>query len=176
MEAKRYLFPVSAAVVACLGAAALVAAAASDSGAGSSVPTVGSLEPLPPLIFAPTTGREEAVFEYRISESVGDSVIRPSSIDATGACVSVELEGGSTEGCFDAQTIAAGIAYGAFGHSDGTFVVIGIVPDAVDTVEVGGKEVTLTGNVWSTRLNSDAPASLTVGDSTTDTWATLPPR
>jgi hypothetical protein len=135
-------------------------------------PTV-TVEAPEPLILAPTAGNETAVFEYEVTGTERTASVELSSVDATETCLSVSLTDGRADVCFDSKTVSSGLSYGAFGEPDGTFVVVGVVPDEVDTVELAGRPVELTDNVWSTRLPTDSPAELRVGNSTTGSFITL---
>lgn len=161
-----------------MGAFALASAATDDSSAqtsrGPELQEALEVEIPEPLVVAATSGSEQSVFKYEISDTVGNDLVHSLISDIEGVCAVFELKDGSiAEPCFDAQTVATGLAYGLFGEEDGSFTMIGIVPDTVDTVELGGNAIEISGNVWSTNLKAASPAELRVGDSATNRWVTL---
>lgn len=78
-------------------------------------------------------------------------------VDTPGVCFSIVLEGATARGCVGNQLLATGLAYGAFRDGDRPIELIGIVPDEVTTIEVGGVTVVPTNNVWHHTL-ADGPA------------------
>lgn len=126
------------------------------------------------LIFSPTTGQEPALFEYAVTSADRTSYVRIVEVTDSSVCAEVEHDGAVSEPCVDALTVATGLAYGVIGLGDGTYLAFGVVPDAVDLVEVGGAPVELAGNVWSTVLPDNTPADLRVASAAAGQFATLP--
>jgi len=139
-------------------------------------PTLIEVTEGPTLIDA-TTGHEPAEFDYKVSSALGSGTDTAHLIDVTDrqTCIHIELGDGYAEDCYLAETIAAGAAWGAFGQPDGSAIMVGVVPDAVDKVSVGGDDVQLNGNVWSTTVASSDPIDLRVENSVTGEVAALGP-
>lgn len=129
---------------------------------------------LSPGPFAATTGSEAATFEYSFSELKDVPGVKVASADNKGICLNIEFQGGASEGtCTDAETLTTGLGYAAFGQEGGSFFVVGLVPDEVDTVTVGGQPASLDGNVWTFTITAGKTVDLRVGNSSANKWATL---
>lgn len=130
-----------------------------------------------PTLIEPTSGLEPAKFDYRVSSALGSGTDVAHLIDVTDeqTCIHIELGEGYAEDCYLAETIAAGTAWGAFGQPDGSAIMVGVVPDAVNRVSLGGNDVQLNGNVWSTTVSSSDPIDLRVENSVTGEVAALEP-
>lgn len=174
---RRRFWPVlasAAAIVALIAAVAVFARGPDDelSAPGRSPDTAPptSLQSLP--LVPPVTSAGPVRFEYVVSSYEGTDVITPVAINDTGVCFTVQFAEESASPCADAETISQGTMWGAFGHPDGGHVLHGVVPDAVDTVEIDGRPADFVGNVWSNRVPGD-PVELRIGDSTTNRWVTI---
>lgn len=129
-----------------------------------------------PVVFAPTSGEETLLFDYIVSEPRNLPQVKVVSNSSDMVCLDVTFEETSARDiCSDRATIRTGLAYAAFGRSDGSFLVVGVVPDDVDTVYVGESKVSFEGNVWVTEVPSGEVVQLRVGNSRTQTWAILSP-
>jgi hypothetical protein len=131
-------------------------------------------DPIQPV--APATGNEEAVFEYSMEKLRANDVVEISSVDESGVCSVIRLDDQRVEGCVDAISIASGVAHLAIGREDGGFTIIGLVPDSVDSVQLGGVDVEINANIWIAELGPTdrvAAVDLTVGSSRSDTWVAL---
>lgn len=111
-------------------------------------------------------GDPAATFSYSVSSFDGTAFVFPTSVDQSGVCFSVAQQHQSSNACVDAATIASGQAWALYGEPDGTWLLIGVVPDEVDEVRVDGRLVDLAGNVWSTRIES-GEVTLEIGSSST---------
>ena len=154
---------VAAAVIAAVGLGGIWAVTRNDSStpsAGVSTTIPGSAASSPDADALGSTP-----FVYQVSSFDGTVTVTVTSIDETGVCFTVTQQHQQSTGCADADTIATGLAWGMYGEPDGGSLLVGVVPDAVDTVEVNGQPVNITGNVWSTRVASP-PIELRIGDST----------
>jgi hypothetical protein len=85
-----------------------------------------------------------------------------SGIDQPGVCYVIEIPGASARGCVGRALLATGVAYGAFQDGDGAIELVGIVPDEVIAIDVGGQIVRPTNNVWHYTATSGAPLTITV--------------
>ena len=134
-------------------------------------------EPLEPVVFEATSGREEAPFPFSVTQLDSSEFVRaaPGAVKSDGVCVGLDLADGTTvrNFCFDARTIATGLGYGLFTDAAGGATIVGIVPDAVDVVLIDGVEVPLDGNIWAVRRPNLSPAQLRIGDSSADVWVSL---
>lgn len=114
-------------------------------------------------------------FAYELSHLDPDGDVSLTSNADGGYCIRLAVDEGDVGACGTEEVISTGLAYLLAGRPDGTYVLAGMVPDAVDTVELDGSPVAIDGNIWSTVLADDAPRTLRVGDSTSDTWVELAP-
>jgi len=131
-------------------------------------------DPLQPIALG--SGEERAVFEDSMNDLRSNDLVKVTSVDESGVCMTVKLDDATNEGCVDADAISTGIGYTAFGRESGGFTVMGIVPDTVDSVSLGGVDVEIVGNVWSTELDADdanAQLSLVVQDTKSGASASL---
>lgn len=154
---------VAAAVIAAIGLGGIWAVTRNDqtapsAGVSTTIPgsTASSSDADPP---------GSTPFAYQVSSFDGTDAVTVTSIDETGVCFTVTQEHQRSTGCADADTIATGLAWGMYGEPDGGSLLVGVVPDAVDTVEVNGQPIEIAGNVWSTRVVGP-PIELRIGDST----------
>jgi hypothetical protein len=76
------------------------------------------------------------------------SVTLSEDLDPQVACFRIELDDVVSEGCLGSILLATGLAYGAFERGDGPIDVVGIVPDDVVSVEIGGQFIAVRSNVW----------------------------
>lgn len=129
---------------------------------------------LSPGPFAATDGNEPAVFSYSFDELRDVPGVTIVSVDESGICADIQFLGGMSQGtCTDRATLETGLGYAAFGQDNGTYFIVGFVPDEVDSVEVGGHAVSLMGNVWTSTIDSGIQLDLRVGNSKAAKWATL---
>lgn len=125
-------------------------------------------------IFEATTGTEEPLFDYAVSgRGSGPAVI--DSVDDAEVCVTIRRADETSSGCYNAATVRTGLAYLLLGTPDQGYLAVGVVPDQVDTVTLGGTPVAVIDNVWSVELSDATSAELRVGDSRTQTFATSAP-
>ena len=117
-----------------------------------------------------STPSVQTSFGYEVTSNEGTEIIAPISIDDTGVCIRVVIDDQRSEGCIEAEVIATGLAWGLHSDPSGGWELTGVVPDAIDTVEVDGRPVMLVGNVWSAHVDV-TPVELRVGDSTAGRWA-----
>ncbi len=163
---QRPVLQLAVGVLALAGLAAIWTVVRADSMSSSLVP---GGEPTP-VSSGPPLG-DEHLFDFAVSSAEKTSVAEIVRVDADQVCMSVTLGDAVSEGCFDAGTVSAGLAYGVIGDHGETRLAFGVVPDAVDTVLLDGASVEFAGNVWSAPLTRTGPADLQVGDSTADVWA-----
>ena len=105
---------------------------------------------------APTTGLEPQVFTGTVSAAsrqgpaLSDAQV---TVDLTTSatpgeiCFSLKLHGNVSNGCAGPELIRTGLTFGSY-LDHGVLDVIGIVPDDVSTVVVGGTQVAVKNNVW----------------------------
>lgn len=93
-------------------------------------------------------------------------------VDSPGACFLVDLPGGTVQGCVGHGLLATGLAYGAFQDGDGPIEIVGIVPDEVTAVEIGGTTLTPTNNVWHYTATPGSTFKVTVRSADGRTAAT----
>lgn len=125
--------------------------------------------------FARTTGSEDTVFRYALEELTDTKMVSVGSVTDDGACLNLALPNGVSvvDFCMDRATVSSGLGYGAFSQEDGSFFVVGMVPDEVDTVLVGDQAVSVEGGIWSITLPRGPVSTLRVGNRMTNTWVVL---
>jgi hypothetical protein len=96
----------------------------------------------------------------RFADSTGSISLTPApesadlGVDQPGVCFVIELETATANGCVGRGLLATGLAYGAFRDGNGAIELVGIVPDEVTTIDIGGTLITPVGNIWHTTLDS----------------------
>lgn len=108
---------------------------------------------------SPLAYRDGAV-AVALDAATGDDV--DATVDQQGVCFEIELSGATATGCVGRGLLASGLAYGAFQDGDGPIELVGIVPDEVTVVEIDGKVITPTNNVWHYTATSSGPLTITV--------------
>jgi hypothetical protein len=77
-------------------------------------------------------------------------------------CFEIQRDVGTSAGCVDSLLLKTGLAYGAFQSQGGPIDIVGIVPDDVGSVEIGGEVRPITNNVWHYRGQAGQDLSFTV--------------
>ncbi|MFW2383224.1 MAG: hypothetical protein ACN4GZ_15840 [Acidimicrobiales bacterium] len=113
----------------------------------------------PPLLIEPTSGREEPNFEAQVASSDNGSTshlvegMAVTILDRSengDVCYSLQRADSLEEGCYSEHVIRTGMAYSAAqAHPDDPIVVVGIVPDSVDSVQIGESQIQVVGNIWT---------------------------
>ncbi len=75
------------------------------------------------------------------------------TVDPPGVCYVIKLDSGTASGCVGRSLLATGLAYGAFRNADGPIEIVGIVPDEVTEIEIGGATVVPVNNVWHSTID-----------------------
>lgn len=94
--------------------------------------------------------------------TAGISVSLTGSNEEWERCYVIELPEATARGCLDEWVFLDGLAYGAFRAGDGPIEIVGIVPDDVATVEIGGTTIQVENNVWHYTDLTAARPSFTV--------------
>ena len=149
-------------------------------GAGTAAPTVASPEQRNELAAFPSATSSEqtrpftvemtAATEQSSTVTFSDDVItvtltraeKADGVDLPGACYLINLPGATADGCAGHDLLATGLAYGAFKDGDGPIEIVGIVPDEVTEVDIGGITVTPTNNVWHYTATTGTALKITV--------------
>lgn len=97
-----------------------------------------------------------------VTLSTADDGAAAETVDQPGVCFVIEIPGATADGCVGRALLATGLAYGAFQDGDGPIELVGIVPDEVVAVEIGGQVVTPVNNVWHYTATSGSPLTITV--------------
>ncbi len=95
-------------------------------------------------------------------DTESDVAVVDATVDQPGVCFEFEIPGATASGCVGHDLLATGLAYGAFQDGDGPIGIVGIVPDEVIAIEVDGRTLTPTNNVWHYTATSGAPLTITV--------------
>ena len=126
-----------------------------------------------PIILPITSGAEAQVFSDGLDGLKSSGAVSIESVSDASVIVTTKIDDWAPQTEFSRETILTGLAYGAVGREDSTFLVFGLVPDEVDTVELGGKRVPIVGNTWQVEVASSAVTNLRVGNSAADRWVVL---
>ena len=139
-------------------------------GAGSAIPSVASSAAQTQMASfpGPTAWNQDKPFGSHVTGAVEGSSLDYGSVSvglsmqSNRVCVTIGLSDANATGCVGEATLATGLAYGAFQNGDGPIEVVGVVPDDVTAVEIGGTVVIPKSNVWHFSALPSDPLTITV--------------
>ena len=153
---SRQLITVAAVIGAAVGAFALVSATGPSVSDDDAAPVVTTYEvqPLVPSV----VGTPDKVFSSAVSaaiaEGTGNIALQDDRLTATltglgeQVCFEFGLPDETHNGCVAADELRTGLVFVASQSHDGPVDVIGLVPDDVAKVSIGGTTIVVQNNVW----------------------------
>ena len=147
------------------------------------VQVVDRVDDTPPLLIEPTSGLEEPIFEAQVASSDngrtkhvvdGMAITILDRSENGDVCYSLQRADSLEEGCYSEHVIRTGVAYSAAqAHPGDPIVVVGIVPDSVDSVRIGETRIDVVGNIWTYTGEAGEVISPVVSSTVDGTAATI---
>jgi hypothetical protein len=155
----------------------LIASAATNIGGPDQSDAVLRAEsaPLPkPFVLPFLNGHEQPLFSYELSRLTEGGIVKQASSTDDGVQLMISTDEVTFTPSCDRFTVMTGLCFGVVGQEDGSFLVFGVVPDQVDSVNLDGRDVDIRGDVWTVVVPDGSVRVLLVGDAKNDLWARLP--